>query len=70
MTSNKRNLNAACQGLGDAVAKLSYDDRSSIRAVRRAFATLETAISRINRDLDRLANAVGPVKGPLDQVRQ
>lgn len=70
MKDAKQNLNGACQYLGALVTELRPGDESSIEAVKLAFTTLENAIARVNRDLDRLQNAVGPVKIPPDHVRQ
>ncbi len=70
MKYNKRSLNAECQRVAEAVANLSHDDKASVRAVKRAFWRLERAVSRVNRDLDRLAGGVGPQESPPTHVRE
>jgi hypothetical protein len=70
MKETRQNLNAACQYLGDVVAKLRSDDEYSVEAVKRAFATLEDAIARVNSDLDQLQADAGPTATPPDHVRQ
>jgi hypothetical protein len=70
VSENDRSLNAECQRLADAVAKLSGDDPASLRAVRRSFTRLERAVSRVSRDLDRLAGGVGPQESPPTHVRE